>query len=81
MVAAVAAEEPETAAKIPQLNMFTCSSLPGSLDKIGERPSNKLNVIFYPEQKDDNGYIFFKYYFYYLLDNKILNDKFNIYLK
>ena len=41
MVAAVAAEEPETAANIPQLSIFTCSSLPGSLDKIGASPWNK----------------------------------------
>ena len=41
MVAAVAADEPETAAKIPQLNMLTCSSLPGSLERPGDKPSNK----------------------------------------
>ena len=41
IVAAVAADEPETAAKIPQLRIFTCNSLPGSLDRKGERPWNK----------------------------------------
>ena len=41
IVAAVAADEPETAAKIPQLKIFTCSSLPGNLDRNGAKPWNK----------------------------------------
>src|SRR5829696_2804874 len=40
MVAQVAAEEPETAAKIPQPTTFTCMSRPGSHCSHGERPRN-----------------------------------------
>mmetsp|Transcript_13169 Transcript_13169/g.17350 ORF Transcript_13169/g.17350 Transcript_13169/m.17350 type:complete len:235 (+) Transcript_13169:76-780(+) len=40
MVAAVAAEEPETAAKIPQAKIFTCSSWPGRRFIHGARPVN-----------------------------------------
>ena len=40
IVAAVAAEEPETAAKIPQPKMFTCNSRPGQRFIHGERPVN-----------------------------------------
>jgi len=41
MVAAVAADEPDTAAKIPQLKMLTCNSLPGSLESNGASPSKR----------------------------------------
>ena len=40
MVAQVAAEEPDTAAKIAQPITFTCSSRPGSFCTQGARPSN-----------------------------------------
>src|SRR5713226_6882168 len=40
MVAQVAAEEPDTAAKIPQPITFTCVSRPGSHCTQGERPRN-----------------------------------------
>ena len=41
MVAAVAADEPDTAANIPQLRMFTCSSLPGKPPIQGDSPLNR----------------------------------------
>src|SRR3970282_1678972 len=40
LVAQVADDEPDTAAKIPQPKMFTCMSRPGSQPSQGERPSN-----------------------------------------
>src|SRR3954467_6996993 len=40
MVAQVAADEPDTAAKIPQPITFTCTSRPGSHCSQGERPRN-----------------------------------------
>ncbi len=40
MVAHVAADEPDTAAKIAQPTTFTCSSRPGSRCTHGARPSN-----------------------------------------
>src|SRR3954447_22023716 len=40
MVAHVAAEEPDTAAKMPQPITFTCVSRPGSHCTQGERPRN-----------------------------------------
>ena len=40
MVAAVAADEPETAAKIAQPKIFTWSSLPGNLVSQGDNPLN-----------------------------------------
>ena len=40
MVAAVAAEEPETAANMAQPKMFTCRSRPGRRVSHGERPRN-----------------------------------------
>src|SRR5688500_18895884 len=40
MVAQVADEDPETAAKIPQPKMLTCMSRPGSQPSQGARPSN-----------------------------------------
>ena len=40
MVAQVAAEEPDTAAKIAQPTTFTCSRRPGSFCSQGARPSN-----------------------------------------
>src|SRR5688572_16007993 len=40
MVAQVADEEPDTAAKMPQPKMLTCISRPGSQPSQGARPSN-----------------------------------------
>src|SRR5512147_2350434 len=40
MVAQVAAEEPDTAAKMPQPTMLTCIRRPGSQSTHGERPAN-----------------------------------------
>src|SRR3954463_8961181 len=40
MVAQVAAEEPDTAAKIVQPMMLVCNSLPGSRSSHGARPRN-----------------------------------------
>jgi hypothetical protein len=42
-VATVAAEEPETAAKIPQPTTFTWSSFPGSHPTQGATPLNKFS--------------------------------------
>ena len=43
MVAAVAAEDPETAAKIPQLKTLTCNSLPGNPFNNGDNPLNQAS--------------------------------------
>src|ERR671919_2667942 len=40
IVAQVADDEPETAAKMPQPKMLTCISFPGSQPSQGARPSN-----------------------------------------
>ena len=40
IVAVVAAEEPETAAKIPQLTTFMCIKRPGNPANQGDKPSN-----------------------------------------
>src|ERR1041385_4066908 len=40
MVAQVAADEPDTAAKMPQPTTFTCTSRPGSHCSQGDRPRN-----------------------------------------
>ena len=40
MVAAVAADEPDTAAKMPQPRMLTCRSRPGTRPSHGARPEN-----------------------------------------
>ncbi len=40
MVAAVAAEEPDTAAKIAHPNTFTCNNLPGNFTSQGASPLN-----------------------------------------
>src|SRR5262245_51476715 len=44
MVAQVAAEEPETAAKMVQPTTLVCSSRPGSRDTQGARPRNMLSL-------------------------------------
>ena len=46
MVAAVAAEDPETAAKIAQPKILTCSSRPGSLVSHGDSPVNMSSASF-----------------------------------
>ncbi len=46
IVAHVAAEEPDTAAKMAQPTTFTCSSRPGNLCTHGANPANMSSASF-----------------------------------